>query len=82
MDGIETLLLRTLIQQILLDANFPGDWRELVAKQEILSAPLLHSLIAPLRAAILEDPPTSFRPEDWQEIAERLIRSVDSESEN
>lgn len=78
----ETLLLRTMVQQVLLDRNFPGDWREIAAKQEILNAPLLRAQIASLRAAILGDHPTSVSLQDWQEIVERLIRSVEDNPES
>jgi hypothetical protein len=77
MDWVELLLLRSWIQGLLLDKYSPVNWRELVQEKEILFAPLLRARIASIRAAFLEENPTPVGRQDWQEIAERLIRSAE-----
>ena len=77
LDWAERLLLRSWIQGILLDRSpFADEWREMVEKQEILSAPLMRAQFASIRAGILESPVETARFQDWDEEGERLIRSA------
>jgi len=79
MDWAETLLLRSWIQGVLLDEYAPADWREMVTNQEILSGPPLRARLASVRAGILESPVETAQFQDWQDAAEKLIRSVEDD---
>jgi len=77
MDWLELLLLQNWIQAHMLDMLSPSEWREIAEREAILHAPLLRSLLAEVRSEILGDPSVISGPRDWQEISERLIRSLD-----
>jgi hypothetical protein len=73
-DLIETLYLRTVVQEAALDIlSQDENWRSDTTRAEILHGPRIHALFDKLRGVLLELPAETPAPTDWQSIVRRII---------